>query len=79
MSDYLAEWVTVLPTDSPRDTARALLALADCPTQVRTLGSGDEFLVHPDVAERYTSPDTPSEDAPKPRRSRARKKTEEPQ
>lgn len=35
------------------DTARALLALADHPRDVRTIGNGLEFEVPDDLADRY--------------------------
>lgn len=62
----LTDWVTVIPPRGQvKETARALLAVADHPGLVRTLGTGDEFLVHPDVADRFSTP--------KPRRARAKK------
>lgn len=63
----IRDWVTVIPAASDvKETARALLALAHDPQDVRTRGNGSEFLVAPYVADLYTSP-------PKRRRSPAKK------
>jgi hypothetical protein len=65
------DWVTVIPAPSDvADTARALLALADSPHDVRTAAGGTEFRVPPYLADRYTTPDEP---AAAPKRRRAKK------
>lgn len=66
------DWVPIIPgaSDSLRDIAVLLLALADRPEDVRTARGGSEFLVAPYVAERFTQPAEPE---PSPRR-RSRKK-----
>lgn len=73
----LNEWVTVVPGrgERIRDVARALLALADDPAHVRTAKTGNEFLVHPLVAEKYHRPAQPAPEPERPRRTR-RTKTE---
>ena len=59
------DWVLVLPgPGAVRETARALLALARSPHDVRTDGNGSEFRVPPYLAELYHTPT----EAPKPRR-----------
>lgn len=64
------DWVVVMPAPGDvKETARALLALADSPADVRTDGNGSEFLVAPYVADRYN---TAPEPTPRPRR-RAKK------
>lgn len=51
------EWVSVVPGPGEiKDVARALLALADDPADVRTQRNGSEFLVPADVADRYNAP-----------------------
>lgn len=44
-------------------TARALLALADDPREVRTAGNGTEFDVPDSLADRYHGVSTPSDDS----------------
>lgn len=66
-------WVTVVPGKGQiGEVARALLALADSPADVRTDGNGSEFLIPPYLADLYNqpAPDTIpfSEPAPKTRR-----------
>jgi hypothetical protein len=64
-----ADWVAVVPGEGElRDVAVLLLALAEDPADVRTVRGGNEFLVAPYVAERFTRPE---ESAP---RRRTRKK-----
>lgn len=59
-------WVLVLPASGAvKETARALLALARSPRDVRTDGNGSEFRVPPYLADLFNAP--PAE-APKPRR-----------
>lgn len=55
MSD---EWINVVPgpDDTLSDVAKALLEAADDPSHVRTVRGGQEFLVAPYVAKRYTEP-----------------------
>jgi hypothetical protein len=66
------DWTVVVPAASDvKETARALLALADSPGDVRTDGNGSEFLVPPYLADRYTE-----SLRPKPRR-RAKKDEED--
>lgn len=56
------DWVTVVPArEDVKETARALLALARSPHDVRTVGTGHEFRVPPYLADLYNAP-------PKPRR-----------
>lgn len=56
----LSEWVTVVPGPGVlQETARALLAVAEDPRQVRTTNGGVHFLVHPLVAEKYNAPTKP--------------------
>lgn len=52
------EWINVVPgpDDELRDVAKALLDAADDPSHVRTVRGGQEFLVAPYVAKRYTEP-----------------------
>jgi hypothetical protein len=73
VSDRYADWVPVIPaTGRVKETAKELLALAGNPALVRTDGNGLEFLVHPAVADAYTTPSfTPPR--PRPRRGRAKK------
>lgn len=64
-------WVHVIPRrEEVAAVAVALLALARTPTDVRTDGSGDEFVVPQYLADLYNAP------APAPKRART-KKTEE--
>jgi hypothetical protein len=56
----LDSWVTIVPAPGDvKEVARALLALADSPADVRTQGTGNEFRVPPYLAERYTNPPRP--------------------
>lgn len=72
MTARFDDWVTVVPPDGlVKETARVLVDLAEHSSQVRTLGTGNEFLVHPDVASAYERATSQ-----KPKRSR-RAKTEE--
>lgn len=72
MSARFEDWVTVIPPDGlVKETARVLVDLSERPGDVRTLGSGNEFLVPPALAEAYEKVI-----APKPKRAR-RAKTEE--
>ena len=65
-------WVHVIPSrEEVPDVARALLALARTPTDVRTDGSGDEFVVPPYLADLYNAPE------PAPKARRRTKKDEE--
>ena len=51
------DWVTIVPTHAEiKSTARALLALARTPLDVRTGGTGSEFLVPPYLADLYNAP-----------------------
>ena len=62
----LKDWVRVVPApDQVKATARALIALALEPHDVRTAGTGTEFLVPPYLADLYNAPA-----APKRRRTR---------
>ena len=62
------DWAVVVPARGEvRETAQALLALADSPADVRTDGNGTEFLVPPYLADRFNE-----SLRPKPRR-RAKK------
>lgn len=66
-------WITVVPgPGAVADTARALLALARVPDDVRTTAAGNEFRIPPYLADLYNTP----AEAPKPRR-RTRKDGEE--
>ena len=52
------DWVPVIPgKGEAKEVAILLLALADDPKDVRTGGSGTEFMVRPYVADRFTQPD----------------------
>lgn len=54
------DWVTVIPdADAVKETARALLALARSPHDVRTGGTGTEFRVPPYLADLYNKPPAP--------------------
>ncbi|MEU7074730.1 hypothetical protein AB0B30_32515 [Streptomyces narbonensis] len=67
----LKDWTVVVPAPGEvRETAQALLALADSPTDVRTDGNGTEFLVPPYLADKFNE-----SLRPKPRR-RAKKEDE---
>lgn len=51
------DWTTVVPApDRIQETARALLALARSPQDVRTDGNGSEFRIPPYLADLYTRP-----------------------
>ncbi|TXS16335.1 hypothetical protein EAO70_12920 [Streptomyces sp. adm13(2018)] len=66
------DWTVVVPAAGQvKETAVALLALADSPADVRTDGNGTEFLVPPALADRYHE-----SLRPKPRR-RAKKDEED--
>lgn len=60
------DWTTVIPApgDVPA-TARALLALARDPGDVRTRRGGTEFLIPPYLADLYTKPPAPRKRAAK--------------
>ncbi|MER5705996.1 hypothetical protein [Streptomyces sp. NPDC002122] len=65
------DWAVVVPAPGEvRETAQALLALADSPAHVRTDGNGTEFLVPPYLADKFNE-----SLRPKPRR-RAKKEDE---
>lgn len=79
----LTEWTTVVPAPGEvKSTARALLALARHPGDVRTSSGGAEFLVPPYLADLYNAPPAPPpvvktvEKTPEPPRSRRRTKKE---
>ena len=64
------DWTSVVPAPGEASVvARELLALADDPADVRTARGGNEFLVPPYLADRYT--------APAPRRRRSKKEGDE--
>ncbi|MEU7010370.1 hypothetical protein [Streptomyces sp. NPDC046332] len=53
----LTDWFPVIPAEGAvKDTAKALLALADDPSHVRTTSGGTEFLVPAYLADKYTKP-----------------------
>lgn len=61
----LDNWATVVPAPQDvKETARALLALARDPQDVRTTGTGTVFLIPPYLADLYNAPAP----APKPRK-----------
>lgn len=63
------DWVLIVPPSGRLpETIRALLAVADSPTHVRTQGNSD-LLVAPYVAERFTTP-TPPRRKPRARRTK---------
>lgn len=65
------DWTVVVPAAGDvKETARALLALAGSPADVRTDGNGSEFLVPPELADRYN-------ESLRPKRRRAKKEEEE--
>lgn len=65
-------WVHVIPArEEIKATAVALLALARTPTDVRTDGNGNEFVVPPYLADLYNAPE------PAPKARRRMKKDEE--
>jgi hypothetical protein len=69
-------WSVVIP--APGDvagTARALLALADDPSQVRSQRGGAEFLVPDALAALYGAPAPVEETKPKAPRGRAKKES----
>lgn len=76
MNPY-AEWATVAPEgdETVSGLAGALLALADDPSHVRSVKGGRAFLVHPDVAERWTAPESPTPDPKPPTRTRRKRAT----
>lgn len=79
MSDLYADWVEVLPgKGAVKETARALLDIAQDARLVRTESNGTTFLVPAWVAERFTAPaaEPTLPETPK-RRSRARKNEED--
>ena len=68
----MKDWTVVVPPAAEvKATAQALLALADSPADVRTDGTGNEFMVPPYLADRYNE-----SLRPKPRR-RAKKDEED--
>jgi hypothetical protein len=68
-----ADWVTVTPAAGRlAETAAELLALARHPGDVRTAGSGAEFIVPPYLAEAYM----PSVQTEQPKRPARRSKKE---
>jgi len=51
------DWVTVVPAAGEvKEVARALLALAHSPHDVRTAGTGTEFRIPPYLADLYNAP-----------------------
>lgn len=67
----IKDWTVVVPARADvKDTARALLTLADSPADVRTDGTGNEFLVPPYLADRYN-------ESLRPKRRRAKKDEED--
>lgn len=65
------DWAVVVPAPGEvRETAQALLALAESPADVKTDGNGTEFLVPPYLADKFNE-----SLRPKPRR-RAKKEDE---
>jgi hypothetical protein len=67
----LKDWTVVVPPAAEvKATAQALLALADAPADVRTDGTGNEFLVPPYLADRYN-------ESLRPKRRRAKKDEED--
>lgn len=68
------DWTTVIPPEGETAaTARALLALARSPQDVRTSNAGNEFLVPSYLADAYTRP-APAEKISTPPRRRSTKK-----
>lgn len=64
------DWVTVpAGPEGPVAVARALLALAEDRSHVRTANAGNEFLVPPYLADLYVTP-------PAPKRRRTKKEEE---
>jgi hypothetical protein len=60
----MRDGVTVIPDRAAvKEVARALLALARDPQDVRTAGNGNEFTIPPYLADLYNAPSEP-----KPRR-----------
>lgn len=56
-----SDWVVVTPADGKvAETAAELLSLARHPGDVRTAGSGAEFIVPPYLADAYTKPKRPA-------------------
>lgn len=73
MSEIFKDWSTVVVSkEDEKATLRELLGLAEHVAHVRTTGQVGEFLIHPDVAARYTDPPKP-----KPRQARAKKEAKE--
>lgn len=67
-----ADWTAVIPAPGQiMDVAKALLALADDPRDVRTDGNGSEFRIPPYLADRYNAP------APRKRVVRTKKEGDE--
>lgn len=63
------DWATVIPeAGQVKETARALLALARSPHDVRTAGTGSEFRIPPYLLDLYTAPEQPA--LPKRRRTK---------
>lgn len=53
----VSDWVTIIPAAGDvKSTAQALLGFARDPHDVRTRGTGTEFLVAPYVADLYNAP-----------------------
>lgn len=77
MGDHFDSWVTVVPApDQVKETARALLALAPDPRDVRTLGNGAEFLVPAALADAYEAVSAPAPAVKPKSRARAKKESE---
>ena len=75
MSNLFDTWQTVVPAPARvKEAARELLAIAGDSSLVRTDGNGTTFLVPAWVAEMFVSPPaSETVEAPKPKRTRARK------
>lgn len=75
MGNLLDGWQAVVPAPARvKEAARELLAIAGDPQLVRTDGNGTTFLVPAWVAEMFVSPPAnETAEAPKPKRTRARK------
>ena len=72
-----SDWVSVVPARGEvLEVARALLALARDPQDVRTGGSGNEFRVPPYLADLYSAPTAEPPQAPEPKPRRRIKKEE---
>lgn len=71
------DWVTVTPAAGKHaETAAALLALARHPGDVRTAGSGAEFIVPPYLAEAYMPSAAPEQPKRPARRSKKEVETD---